>query len=413
MKKPSVSYGLVVILFLTSSSVLAQSTDWQHWFESQIRQHPDIIAAREQLRGSKALAEATEQPLYNPELSSELERHGEEANYLVGVSQTIDWWDRRGARKQQAGSIQTAAEAYYRQQLLDKTAEALVALIHWHSANRAAVIAQEQENQLNTLLKLAEKRQKAGDMGSVDAELTFLSLSQQFVQVAEMEVALQKATIHVSELLPQWTPERGGVPTGFWPTLSADFAESDLLTHPAVARVRAQWQSLIEASEVTKLAAKADPTIGVSAGRNIGETFVGMNFSIPLNVRNDFSAETRVAKRSALHAKARFEAVYRKQRFDFRAAQASWQRYQQQYQRWQVIVQGRVQNSAELLEQQWRSGDLSTTNYLLALNQRAQSLLAGIELEKQTRLALLDVLFKSGQLMQPIPDQRIDDRIKK
>jgi hypothetical protein len=62
------------------------------------------------------------------------------------------------------------------------------------------------------------------------------------------------------------------------------------------------------------------------------------------------------------------------------------------------LVQGRVGRSAELLERLWRSGDLSTTDYLLALNQRAESLLAGIELEKQARLTLTDVLQQSGRL---------------
>ena len=37
-----------------------------------------------------------------------------------------------------------------------------------------------------------------------------------------------------------------------------------------------------------------------------------------------------------------------------------------------------------------------TTDYLLALNQRAESLLAGIALEKQARLTLTDVLLQSG-----------------
>jgi cobalt-zinc-cadmium efflux system outer membrane protein len=125
---------------------------------------------------------------------------------------------------------------------------------------------------------------------------------------------------------------------------------------------------------------------------------VGLSLSIPLNVRNNFSAETRAAEQAALEAEAHFQAIYRKQRFNWQAAQAAWQRYEQQYRRWQKLVQGRVENSADLLERQWRSGDLSTTDYLLALNQRAESLLAGIELEKQTRLTLTDVLLQSGRL---------------
>ena len=150
---------------------------------------------------------------------------------------------------------------------------------------------------------------------------------------------------------------------------------------------------------MTRRSARAEPTVGLNAGRDEGESVVGLTFSIPLNVRNNFRFETRTAERAALEAEARFQAVYRKQRFDWQAAYAAWQRYEQQYRRWQDVVRGRVENSAELLERQWRSGDLSTTDYLLALNQRAESLRSGIELATQTRLALTEVLQQSGRLM--------------
>lgn len=387
----------VCVLFLPML-VLAETPGWNAWLASQVQQHPDVLAAREQWLGSNASAEAAEQPLYNPELSTDLERIGEENNYRVGVQQTIDWWDRRGARQQQAGFMRTAAEALYRQQVLDKTAEALVALVEWRSASRAATIVAGQKKQLDTLLELVEKRRRAGDLGSIDAELTFLSLSQQLAQVAEVEAALQKAEARVRELLPQWTPERGGIPEDFWPSQPGSATVQELLRHPAVASAQARWQALKEEAEATRRAARAEPTIGLNAGRDTGENVVGLTLSIPLNVRNNFSFETRVAERTALEAEARFQAVYRKQRFDWQAAQAAWQRYEQQYRRWQDVVLGRVERSAELLERQWRSGDLSTTDYLLALNQRAESLLAGIELEKQARLTLTDVLLQSGRL---------------
>ncbi|GAA4353296.1 TolC family protein [Kangiella taiwanensis] len=401
MKKLSVSYAMCAALYLLIPSAQAQSTDWQRWLVSQVKQHPDVIAAREQLQGFKATADASEQPLYNPELSSELEQSGEENNYRVGISQTVDWWDRRGAKKQQAAFIRQAAKAQYSQRLMRKTAEALSALVEWQASNRAATIALDQKDQLNALLNLAEKRQKAGDIGSIDAELTFLSLSKQLAQVAELEVALQKAENKVRELLPQWTPERGGIPEDFWPKEPISINDQELLQHPAVASAQAHWKSVKEGVEVTRRAAKAEPTFGLNAGRDGGENSVGLTFSIPLNVRNDYSAETRVANRAALEAEARFLAVYRKLRFDWQAAQAAWKRYDQQYRQWLELARGRVENSADLLERQWRSGDLSTTDYLLALNQRAESLLAGISLEKQTQLALTEVLLQSGRLITP------------
>ena len=409
MKKQGFSFILYFMgLILLSSVVRAEPfvraenegiAAWKQWFLSQLESHPSMSAMRAQLISTNANAEAAEQPLYNPELSSEFERNGEDNNYTLGVQQTFDWWDRRAVKQQQAGFIRQAAEAQYRQQLLEKTANALSALVEWRANDRAASIAESQKAQLNTLLALAEKRQKAGDIGSIDAELAFLSLSQQLAQVAETEVALRKAESRVRELLPEWTARQGGVPEALWPSDPAEVSENDLLAHPLVASARAQWQSLQEEAEVIRLTAKAEPTVGVNAGRDTGENLIGLTFSMPLNVRNNFSAETRAASSAALEQEARYQAVYRKQRFNWQSAQMAWKRYQEQHLHWQTLVQGRVNNSAELLERQWRSGDLSTTDYLQALNQRTDSLLAGIQLEKQTRLALTDMLLQSGSLL--------------
>ena len=388
--------GICVLVFPLFGH--AQGSAWEAWLATQIEQHPDVVAAREQWLGSNASADAVEQQMYNPELSTDLERNGEKDNFRVGVQQTIDWWDKRGARRQQAGYLRSAAQALYQQHVLDMTAEALAALVEWHAANRAAAIAQAQQQQFYTLLELVEKRQQAGDLGSIDAELTFLSLSQQLAQVAEVEATLQKTEARVRELLPDWTPKRGGIPEDFWPSTPGSTTDQELLTHPAVANAHARWQLLKEEAEVTRRTARAEPTVGLNAGRDGDERVVGLTFSIPLNVRNNFSAETRAAERAALEAEARFQGIFRKQRFDRQATHAAWQRFEQQFRRWQTVVQGRIENSAELLERQWRSGDLSTTDYLLALNQRAESLRSGIELEKQTRLALTEVLQQSDRL---------------
>lgn len=387
----------VCVLFLP---LLAHAQDGlrKQWLIDQVQKQPEVVAAREQWLGSNAYAQALEQPLHNPELSTEFERVGQQDNHRFGLSQTLDWWNKRDAQGQKAIYLRRKSEFDYQSTVLRKTAEALVALVQWRAAERAAEVAQAQQRQLNTLVKLAETRRKVGDIGSVDAELTFLSLSKQLVQVSEREVALSKATSKLRELLPDWSSEQAGVPNHFWPLTPEEISDEVLRDHPAVASAYASWQSLKVDTEIAKLNARAEPTVGFNAGRDGGERVVGMTFSIPLNVRNGFSAETRVADRAEQEAKALFEAVYRRQRFDFEASKAAWHGFNRQYQHWQNLVEGRIENSEMLLEKQWRSGDLSTSDYLLALNQRVESLLAGIELEKLTQLARIEVLEQSGQL---------------
>lgn len=397
-RKNLVRIVLTVSMLCASMPSFAQNDNWHIWLREKIQQHPAVIAAKERWLSAEAGSQALEQPLYNPELSTELERNGNYDNYRVGINQTIDWWDKRGARENQASFLRAAAKARYQQVLLDKTAEALMAQAQWQAASKAQALISEQQTQLDALLSLVEKRKQAGDLGSIDAELTFLSLSTQMTQIAEIEANLQKTESKVRELLPGWTPELNPVPESFWAKSDALDTKPDLLKLPLIASARSHWQALDEAAEATRRNAKAEPTIGINAGRDGDENVVGLSFSIPINVRNNYSAETRAAKREALEAEAQFRAIYRKQEFNWKAAHAAWQRFNQQYQRWQSQVLKRIQHSEALLKRQWLSGDLSTADYLLALNQRSESLLAGITLEKQTRLELIELLLASGQL---------------
>ena len=62
-----------------------------------IAANPRVQAARSAADAGGALQSAAARPLYNPEL--ELEAEDAEADtYTLGISQTIDWADKRSAR---------------------------------------------------------------------------------------------------------------------------------------------------------------------------------------------------------------------------------------------------------------------------------------------------------------------------
>jgi len=88
----------------------------------------------------------------------------------------------------------------------------------------------------------------------------------------------------------------------------------------------------------------------------------------------------------------------RKQRFAIQSSTDTLITYQKNYQRWQQLMDGRGKRSGDLLQKQWQSGDVSTTEYLLALQQRAEGLNAGIELQSQFQLSQIDWLLQVGQI---------------
>lgn len=306
--------------------VNAAAPQWENWISTQVQHHPEIIAANNRLAAVQSIADAQEQVLYNPEFVSEVERVDGVKNYRIGIDQTIDWWDKKEARIEQSRFIRQAAELNYQNLVMKRVADAMKALVEWESAKKIAEMARKQKLQLDTLLSLVEKRRAAGDMGSIDAELTFLSLSQRLSVVAEAEAGLKKIESTVKELLPDWSPVQGGIPAAFWIDYQPQEGDKWIESHPAVASSKAEWKVLEQQAEVTQRDVKADPTFGIKAGRDDNANAVGLSFSIPLNVRNNYDAETSAARQEALEAEALFYAQYRRQKFTQQAARCSMER---------------------------------------------------------------------------------------
>ncbi|WP_444993876.1 TolC family protein [Aliikangiella sp. IMCC44359] len=389
-----------VCLLVFSTSLCAAPADniWGDWLQNQIDQHPEVIAAKEQMNSALSRADSQDQPLYNPELETEFEREGESKNYRIGINQTIDWWDKAGIRKQQATHSRQATRNTFELIRQQKTAETISALIEWHSANQQARLASEQEQHLETLLKAIKERQQAGDLGQLDAELTYLELSQKLNETAKALVQFKRAEAQLRELLPDWSSEWAQIPKTFWQVSSANEQSETIEDHPNIVASRAKWETLRQEAKLIRQEAKAEPSFGINAGKSGDDDVVALSFSIPLNVRNNFSAETRAADQQALAAESQYLAVRRKQQYAVEGAQAALIEYQQHYQRWQTLMKGRVESSAKLLEKQWLSGDVSTPEYLISLQQRAEGLLAGIELQTQYRMAYTDWLLQTGQI---------------
>jgi len=391
--------GVVYLLVFSASLSAAPSNDeWRKWLQSQIENHPQVIAAKEQMRSANSLATNQELPLYNPELETEFEREGDSNNYSIGISQTIDWWDKSSVLKKQASISREAARFDFDAILQQRTAETISALIVWDSANQRAKLAKEQENRLSALLEVIAERQKAGDLGQLDAELTYLELSQQLNETAESHVQFRQAEAKLRELLPEWTLEWSNVPKSFWRFDAYNSFNQSIDQIPNVAAARAAWESLRQEAEVARLNAKTDPTFGLNAGKSEDDDVVGISFSMPLNIRNNFSAQVKAVNQQALSAESQYLAARRSQQFFIEAAQAAMEEYKNHYKRWQDLMKGRIERSANLLERQWRSGDVSTSEYLLSLQQRADGIVAGIELQKKYRVAYTDWLLSTGQL---------------
>ena len=383
--------------FIAAEKGGQSQNNWGAWLEQQIELHPDIIAAKAAVDARLSLANGKEKGLYNPELATEFEQEGANDNFTLGISQTFDWWDKRGARRQQGDYDRQAAAQEYKQLLQQRTAEVLLGLVRWQSANSLAELARSQEAQLNTLLSLVEQRLQSGDLSQVDAELAYLSLSQKLNTTAQTQASLLQAQAELRQLLPGWSASSGRIPQALWSLADAG-ARVNLDRHPAILAAKARWQVLKQQAAIAQLEKRADPTFGLSAGKSGGDDVVALSFSMPLNINNDYSDQARAANQEAAAAEAIYRGVIRKQEFSLQASQAVFLEYQKKYQRWLDVMQGRAERTSRLLAAQWQSGDISTSDYLLALQQRSEGLQAGIELRSAFQQAKIDWLLQTGDI---------------
>ncbi|MCH8544299.1 MAG: TolC family protein [Alcanivorax sp.] len=385
------------LCLLALPAVAAPSADWSQWLRQQIQQHPEVRAAQQRLEAAYASAEDTARPLYNPELSTSYEREGRQDNYQIGLSQTVDIHGRRNALQQQAGFSRAAAEQAYALTLQEKTAALLQALIRQQEARERSDMATEQEQRLERLIDLIGERQRAGDLGRVDAELAYISLARGLGDTARAQAELRQAEARLNELLSDMPAGNPAVPEAFW-RYRVDTAGVDVDRHPAVAAALADWQAQRRQADLGERSRRADPTIGLRAGRTGEEDVIGLDLSVPLNLRNNYSARARAAGRQALAAEARYQSVRRRQLYAVQGLGAALEEYRQRHERWRALVGQRLTDSARLLGEQWRRGDLGTPDYLQALQQHAEGLQAGIALRSAFRETHIEWLLQSGHL---------------
>lgn len=392
----------VVMLTSTSASAYEASRLSSEWLTQQINKHPDIISANENMNAVFSSVKDAKLPLYNPELASEFERGGANNKFTVGVNQTVDWWDKRSLNTRQADFRAIKATKQFEYLVQQKLAQALSALIMWQSTTHKAQLAFAQERQLDTLLEIVSKRQKAGDLGQVDVQLAYLNQSQLLNESAKVQAQLKQATATLNELLPDWTPSMAMLSADGFGISNTALSDEQIEQHPLIAQARAQWKVEQTQANQASLAAKADPTFGVNVGKNAGDNVIGLSFSMPLNVRNNYDDRVAMFRQQANAAQANYHAVFRQQKFQIKANTDILHSNKRYLARWQQLMNGRAETSANVLQKQWEIGDFNTADYLMALQQRTQGLYAGIELKTTFRISEVEWLLSAGKIDQAL-----------
>lgn len=401
--KENALHGLFAGLLLFSVNVTASpeqqriDTTLQHWLQQNVDAHPAVMAAKSQIQASNARLRAADKALFNPELEFDAEDIDVKTTQL-GISQEIDWGDQRGSRTQLAQQQKTITYLNYVETRQNLAAEILAALAEWRSTQSLQQLAEKRLQLMSRFVDLAEQRYAAGDLNQVERDLATLAMSE-----ARFQSAIAQATLVASrQSLIALTSED----TTQWPDFPQSLtrlpAEQDdqkiLDTLPAIQRAKTQILAAQAEVELSRSEGSANPTISVRGGKEGDVSLIGLNLSIPLQLRNNFQAEIDAANAEYIAVQSEAKNVYRQVRSRLQSARSAYQLSEAAWQAWLQSGARSLNQQIGLLQRLWKAGELNTTDYLVQLKQALDTQTSALEQRSMMWNNWTEWLIASGQI---------------
>jgi len=365
--------------------------------ETALREHPRVLAAEAELERERALARAASRPIFNPELELDV-ASSDTDDTLLRVTQTLDVAGVRGARGRAADARVGAGVEQLALTRRDLAVEVLSTLGAYWTANELAALAERRLELLQRVADIAEQRARVGDATQADVNLAYLARVQ-----ATMDGARAAADFAAAEMVLQALVSE---PRGGWPGLPTELPRIDvdsaalrrLVTAVPEVRLRRLAVEVADADvALRERERRPAPSVSLVGGEEDDESLIGLGFSMPLNVRNRYTAEVDAARAERVRAEREVDETMLRA---VAAAEAATVRYASVRDAWMAWLDTGVVNLAQqtdLLDRLWRSGELSLTDYLVQVNQMLDTQRSAVELRRELWDAWFAWLAATGQ----------------
>jgi cobalt-zinc-cadmium efflux system outer membrane protein len=317
----------------------------------------------------------------------------------VELLQPLDWQGKRAAGKQLAENQLSAVRAEYDALWEHLAGELLSALAEYQSHRAMVDLGVRQVALLERIADVARQRARAKDLDPLEVELAELAYVEGEIASASHQTALADALDALYRITGVTDAPKIALPQIPAEVLLRSNTLAELaMRHPEVRAARIHAKAASTAVRHADIDRRADPTIGLKGGLEDDETLVGLRFSFPLQVRNDFSAKVDAARSEAAEASHKAEQVERRILAQLSAARTSYQTLLRAWQIWERTGRGKLETRLKLLERLWRIGELSTTDYLVQVKQSLETESAGLTLQHKLRQGWIAWLRATGQV---------------
>jgi len=372
-----------------TNSEASASLSLSKFIKTTLADNPEFLALKAELQSARATLRASDQAVYNPELELDYENIDEidSTTQTIGITQTIDWGDQQGSRTAIAKIGLQKAIANYKLASLSFLRDLLMRQSDHQTQIALEKLSNESLKLMTDFKTIAENRYRAGDLSQVELNLALLAYHQALMEQANVQSDTSEAREKLRVLLgysvdnsfkkipdlPEQLPA---------PEIEGDL-DSFLQTLPLVKIQLADLQLSRNQVELKKSEQAWNPTIGVRAGKEDDDSLIGFSLSIPLNVRNNFSAEVDEAQQESIAIEQRAHIAFRDARARIIVTTERYRNLLKAWNNWRNYSRSSVDQQLSLIKKLWLAGDISASDYLLQLKQALETQASGLELRNQ------------------------------
>lgn len=378
---------------------VAEISDLADFVDGILSRHPELRSA-EAARG-EALARERQagRPIYNPELEADYEDAVDET-YAIGLSQTIDWAGKKDAAYAVSTSERYAADAIYVQKRNEIAAEILQDLSDFWAAQDFHRLASTNKALMSDFARQAGMRYQAGDIMRVEYETAQLAYAEARMRLAEADAY---TTGRANKLIAFGATVD---PIG-WPAMPTELPEHVLSapeinaiveTLPQVRAAQARVEGAEAAVGLARARKRPDPTIGIRAGEEDDESLIGVSFSIPLFVRNNFDDDVMAAISAKSKIEADADTVTRLARADLTVSLLRFSTMRDAWVDWEKVSSVSLDTQTKVLTRLWEARELSMGEFLLQYRQTLEAQRTAVELRQALWESWIDFIRQSNQV---------------
>lgn len=386
---------ILVLLLLCLPSI--SKANWGKQLINAVENSDYYRLQKQKLSTAQSERDAFSQPFYNPEIQAEY-KNASENEYSVGVSKTLDFSNKLKFRKQYGEVRLLRAQILAQEVEQNLLFQAFNSLIALRQQQQLKVINNQQLILLEKLSTDVSTKEQLGEISKIDGQLAQISLANFLSQTSEQEVDFEIAKSQVKA----WFNTELSLPDSLPVELNSRLSRPNIknlalqvpkikLAESQVNLLKADWKRVVAEN-------KSDPTVGISAGKEGASNSVGITFSMPIAISNNYSSENS-AKRSAFIEQEYQLAIDRKLMFiELEQQFNAYSRLFDSYKNWQSVASKNLSDTESLMLTLWQEGEINTSEFLLINQQRLEAARSGIELQSRLYKQYVLWLYTSNQL---------------